>query len=119
MAADPDASSPDAANPDRTRPSAAAWEFDEPRFEAAVLRAFMRDGRLKVIPARERKKLVICRHLLDRVLPDPDELVQERDLNMRLALIHQDVATIRRAFVDLGFATREGMVYRRAVPLRS
>ncbi len=89
---------------------------DDPAFEAATLRAFMKDGRLRSIPARERKKRVVYRHLLDLVLPDPEERVAERDLNMRLALRHPDVATIRRGLVDLGLARRDGMVYRRAVP---
>lgn len=97
----------------------AAWRRDEPAFEAATLRAFVRDGRLAAIPARERKKLVVYRYLLDQVLPDPDELVAERDLNMRLALWHPDVATIRRALVDCRLADREGMTYRRAVPVRA
>lgn len=95
-----------------------SWSRDDAAFEAAVLRAFLRDGRLVTIPARERKKLVVYRHLVERVFPDPAEDVHERDVNMRLALIHPDVATLRRAFVDLGFVTRQGMVYRRAVPLR-
>ncbi|MEO7664062.1 MAG: DUF2087 domain-containing protein [Candidatus Limnocylindrales bacterium] len=103
---------------DHELPVPPSWARDDPAFEAAVLRAFMRDGRLATIPARERKKLVVYRHLLERVFPDPAEAVQERDVNMRLALIHPDVATIRRAFVDFGFVTREGMVYRRRVPLR-
>lgn len=96
-----------------------AWSLDDPDFEAHVMRAFVRDGRLRSIPARERKKLVIYRFLVDRVLPDPDEVVQERDLNMRLALWHPDVATIRRAFVDRGLVRRDGMAYRRVVPLRT
>ena len=83
-----------------------------------VLRAFIRDGRLASIPARERKKLVVYRYLLDQVLPDPDERVAERDLNMRLAHWFPDVATIRRALVDLRFAARDGMVYRRLAPIR-
>jgi hypothetical protein len=95
-----------------------AWNRDAPDFEAHVLRAFIGNGRLKSIPARERKKLVVYRHLVDQVLPDPAELVPERDLNMRLALWHPDVATIRRALVDLGFAHRARMEYRRAVPIR-
>lgn len=94
----------------------AAWAPDDPAFEAHVLRAFIRDGGLASIPARERKKLVVYRYLLDRVLPDPGEVVHERDLNLRLALWHPDVATIRRALVDLGLARRDGMAYRRAVP---
>ncbi len=108
------------AQPDPTgSPSPPAWTPDAPVFEAGVLRAFIRDGRLVSIPAKDRKKLVVYRHLLDHVLPDPDELVAERDLNMRLALWHSDVATIRRAFVDLGMAAREGMIYRRARPLQA
>lgn len=99
-------------------PPPPAWLPDEPEFEAHVLRAFIRGDRLASIPARERKKLVVYRYLLDRVLPDPGEVVQERDLNMRLALWHPDVATIRRALVDLRLATREGMQYRRAVGRR-
>jgi hypothetical protein len=96
----------------------AAWTPDDAAFEAAVLRAFIRDRRLVTIPARERKKLVVYRYLLDQVLPDPTEIVAERDLNMRLALWHPDVATIRRALVDLGLASRQAMAYRRAVPRR-
>ena len=95
-----------------------AWTQDDPDFEAHVLRAFIRDGRLASIPARQRKKLVVYRYLLEQVLPDPTEAVHERDLNMRLALWYPDVATIRRALVDLNLVGRDGMVYRRSVPRR-
>ena len=105
--------------PDPGSSAPSAWTRDEPAFEARVLRAFIRDGRLASIPARERRKLVVYRYLLEQVFPDFHEEVHERDLNMRLAPWHPDVATIRRALVDLGFARRTGMTYRRAVPLRS
>ena len=95
-----------------------AWQPDDPAFEAATIRAFVRDGRLVSIPAKDRKKLVVYRYLLERVLPDPAEAVAERDLNMRLALWHPDVATIRRALIDHRLAKRDGMTYRRAVPRR-
>ncbi|MES2211176.1 MAG: DUF2087 domain-containing protein [Chloroflexota bacterium] len=95
-----------------------AWHPDDADYEAHVIRAFIRDGRLASIPARDRKKHVIYRYLLERVLPDPDETVQERDLNMRLALWYPDVATIRRGLIDLGLASRDGMAYRRSVPRR-
>lgn len=96
-----------------------AWNLDEPEFEARVLRTFVRDGRLVSIPAQQRKRLVIYRYLLEKVLPDPDELVQERDVNMRLALLFPDPAMLRRALVDAGLASRDGMTYRRAVPASS
>ncbi len=94
------------------------WQPDDPAFEARVIRAFIRDRRLVSIPARDRKKLVVYRYLVDQVLPDPGEAVAERDLNMRLALWHPDVATIRRALVDHRLAAREGMTYRRLMPSR-
>ncbi len=98
--------------------ASSAWALDDPAFEAHVRRAFIRDGRLVSIPARARKKLVVYRHLVDQAFPDPDEAVHERDVNLRLALWHPDVATIRRGLVDLGFVRRDGMTYRRAVPRR-
>jgi hypothetical protein len=89
---------------------------DDPAFEARVLRAFIRKGRLVSLPARERKRRVVLRYLLDEVFPDL-EPIDERDVNLRLALWHPDVAALRRYLVDAGLVTRAGMVYRRAVPL--
>jgi len=85
---------------------------DDPAFEARVLRSFVRDGRLVAIPARDRKRRVVLRHLVDVVFPD-DEPVDERDVNMRLALWHPDVAALRRYLVDAGLVDRTGMTYRR------
>jgi hypothetical protein len=118
MVPDSDAPASPTPPPPTTPSTPRAFERDEPAFEAAVLRAFVKDRRLVSIPARERKKLVVYRFLLDEVLPDPAEVVEERDLNMRLALWHQDVATLRRAFVEHGFVRREGMTFRRSVPAR-
>jgi hypothetical protein len=93
-----------------------ASERDEPAYEARVLRAFIRKGRLVSLPARERKRRVVLRYLLDEVFPHL-EPIDECDVNMRLALWHPDVAALRRYLVDAGLVTRAGMVYRRAVPL--
>jgi hypothetical protein len=93
-----------------------AWEPDDPQFEARVLRAFVRGDRLASIPARERKKRVILRWLVDHVLPDAAP-VGERELNMRIALLNPDASALRRYLVDAKLAEREGMVYRRAAAL--
>jgi len=91
---------------------------DEPVFEARTLRSFVREGRIVRIPARERKRRVILRWLIDEVLPD-DAPVQERELNMRIALRHPDSAALRRYLVDSKLAERHGMVYRRVIPVRA
>ena len=94
-----------------------AWVPDDPLFEARVLRAFVRGGRLASIPARERKKRVVLRWLVDQVLPD-DTPVEERELNMRIALLNPDASALRRYLVDSRLAERQGMTYRRAIPAR-
>ena len=86
---------------------------EDPAYEERVLRAFIRADRLVSIPARDRKKQVILRFLVDKVLPDREPL-DERDLNMRLALWHPDVAALRRYLIDAGLAERSGMTYRRS-----
>lgn len=87
---------------------------EDPAYEEKVLRSFVRGGRLVRVPARERKKRVILRWLLDTVFPD-EQPVDERDVNMRLALVYPDVSSLRRYLVDAGLVTRDRMVYRRAV----
>lgn len=89
--------------------------IEDPAYEEQVIRSFVKDGRLIRIPARERKKRVILRWLVDRVFPD-DEPVMEPDVNMRLAVWNPDVSSLRRYLVDTGLVTRSGMVYRRVTP---
>jgi len=80
--------------------------------DARVLRAFIRDGRLVSIPARDKRRQVIYRYLRDQVFTE-DRPYPEREVNQRLALFHPDVATIRRGMVDAGLVTREAGTYRR------
>ena len=81
-------------------------------FVSRTLRAFVRDGRLASIPARERRRRVILRWLLDACFLG-DRAYSEPEVNMLLALRHADVAALRRYLVDLGWLTRAGGEYRR------
>ena len=85
---------------------------DLPASEAKVLRAFFEDGRLVSIPAQEKKRLVVIHYLLERCF-EPDRDYPEKEVNQRLALYHQDVASLRRYMIDYGLMTREAGVYRR------
>ena len=80
-----------------------------------VLRAFLRDDRLVSIPAKPSKRALLLPVILDRCFPD-DRDYDEKDVNMRLALLYPDVAALRRYLVDGGWMTRSGGVYRRARP---
>ena len=84
-------------NPDGDSPAA----YDAAAYDAKVLRAFLRDGRLVSIPAQEKKRLAILRYVMERTF------AQDREY-------HEDVATLRRHLVTSGLMTRAGGVYRRA-----
>ena len=77
-----------------------------------IIRAFFRDGRLVSIPARQGKRLVILRELRERCFAE-DRDYPEKDVNMRLAHVHPDVAALRRYLVDSKLMARSNGIYRR------
>jgi hypothetical protein len=77
-----------------------------------VIRAFFRDGRLVSIPARLGKRLLVLRELRERCFAE-DRDYPEKEVNMRLALIHPDVAALRRYLVDSKLMSRSNGMYRR------
>jgi hypothetical protein len=77
--------------------------------EAAVLGAFVRDGRLVSIPAQASKRQVVLEHLV-RVF-EPGVRYPEREVNALLAVWHPDVAALRRHLVDSGLLSRDAGVY--------
>ena len=81
-----------------------------------VERAFLRDGRLVSIPAKPSKRDLLLPAILDRCFPE-DRDYEEKEVNMRLALLHPDVAALRRFLVDGRWMTREAGIYRRAQPM--
>jgi hypothetical protein len=80
-----------------------------------VVRAFLRDGRLVSIPARTGKRELLLPVILDRCFPE-DRPYEEKEVNMRLALLHPDVAALRRYLIDGGLMSREAGIYRRVRP---
>ena len=111
---------------ERQRPSAAdgSASVDQPTDDAGprrltaeekVIRSFFRDGRLVSIPARVSRRALLLPVILERCFPE-DRDYEEKEVNMRLALLHRDVAALRRYLVDAGLMTREAGIYRRARP---
>ena len=84
--------------------------------EEKVIRAFVRDGRLVSIPAKPVKRDLLLPYLLDRCFPE-DRAYEEREVNQRLALLHPDVAALRRYLVDGGLMQRDAGIYRRSAPM--
>jgi hypothetical protein len=80
--------------------------------EDAVLRTFLRDGRLVSIPAQHSKRRVVLAHLVH--VFEPGVRYPEREVNALLAAWHPDVAALRRYLVDEALLTREAGLYWRS-----
>lgn len=82
-------------------------------YTAKVLKAFFRHGRLTQIPAQRKKWQVVLEHMVESFETDRD--YTEQEVNQILWDFHEDVASIRRGFIDNRLMEREKGVYRRVV----
>ncbi len=94
-------------NYDTDKPVRDAWidDLDIGEEDRKVLRNFTSNGRIKQIPAKEKKLLVILRWLVDKF--EPDVMYSEREVNEILVQYNPDYAQLRRDLVDFGFLRRE------------
>jgi hypothetical protein len=95
--------------------SAAAQGYEEeglPPREAAVLRAFLRDGRLVSIPSVRSKRLIVLDHVCK--VFDVGVHYPEAEVDVLVRAFHDDYAALRRHLVDEGFLSREAGVYWRS-----
>lgn len=76
---------------------------------AAVLRSFLRDGRLIRLPAAWAKRRVVLEHLAAAF--EPGVKYPEREVDAVLRAWHPDHATLRRYLVDEQLMAREGGAY--------
>jgi len=76
------------------------------------MRAFVRDGRLRSIPAARAKRLVILEVLAQEL--EPGRHYTEREVDAVLHAFHADHAALRRYLVEEGFLDRAGGEYWRA-----
>ena len=71
----------------------------------AVLRNFMRDGRIVAFPAKRSKRLVVLDNAAQQF--EIGVRYKEGEVNLKLASLNEDYATLRRYLVDEGFMQRE------------
>jgi ArsR family transcriptional regulator, arsenate/arsenite/antimonite-responsive transcriptional repressor len=72
----------------------------------AVITQFLDD-----ILTQLKKQQIVLERLVEEFEPDRD--YPEREVNQTLFEFHEDVAALRRGFIDRGLMTRERGVYRR------
>jgi len=69
-----------------------------------ILGHFLKDGRLKVIPAKAAKRRIVLDHLVQMF--EPGHRYSEAEVNNLLAPVHPDVAALRRYLIDEGLMER-------------
>lgn len=79
-----------------------------------ILQTFLEEGRIKEIPAKRQKRLVILQWLVNQF--ERDVRYPEAEMNSRLKQYHPDFAALRRYLIENGLMQREGGVYWRIDP---
>ena len=74
-----------------------------------VLRSFLRDGRLMVMPRGGRKRRIVLEHLAQRF--EPGRRYSEVEVNGVLREVWADVAALRRYLVDAALLDRSAGEY--------
>ncbi len=78
-----------------------------------VLQNFLtEDGRLRTIPSKQGKLMVVLDHLSQSF--EPGRTYPEAEVNEILQRFHPDFAALRRYLVENSFLTREDNVYWRS-----
>src|SRR3954451_2909223 len=77
-----------------------------------AVRSFFVDDRLVSIPAKPSTRELLFPVIVERCFSE-DREYEEKEVNMRLALLHPDVAALRRYLVDTGWMARDRGIYRR------
>jgi len=99
-----------AASTPRARPTI---ESATPEQEAVIRNFVTADGRLRALPAREGKRILVLEWVAGRF--EPGRRYSEKEVNGVLLGIHDDPAALRRLLVDAGFVARDAGVYWRVV----
>jgi hypothetical protein len=78
--------------------------------EEEILARFVVDGRLKTVPAAEKKRLIVLKWLA--TLFEPAQTYSEKEVSETLRAVHEDFASLRRYLVDYGLMVRANGIYR-------
>ena len=77
--------------------------------DGKILAAYVADGRLREMPARASRRLVVLRWLAEQL--EPGRQYPEREVNELMKRHHPDFAMLRRYLVDHGLLERDHGIY--------
>lgn len=83
--------------------------LDPDRQKAAILKAFVRDGRLIQLPAARGKRRVVLEHIA--ACFEPGVKYPERAVDAVLRAWYDDYVSVRRYLIDEALLTRENAIY--------
>jgi hypothetical protein len=85
-------------------------EGERAKQKAAVQQNFFaKDGTLKHLPAKRKKKLIVLEQLIKGL--EPHRKYTEKEINDYIQKYHEDFATIRREFIMHHYMYRENGIY--------
>ncbi len=79
-----------------------------------IVAGYVRDGKLRILPKKLSRKLLVLRWVSDRF--EAGKQYSERDVNAILTALHPDYAMLRRALIDHRFMGRKDGVYWKEPP---
>jgi ArsR family transcriptional regulator len=88
-------------------------EVEEDAYRDKVLRTFFARGCLTQIPAQLKKRVIVLEKIVQEF--EPEHEYTEREVNLILLDINEDIAALRRGLISAGLMTRNKGIYQRVV----
>lgn len=94
------------------------FEIDEKKMQESrisqykdkILQTFMKDGRIRQIPAQKQKRWIVFEQILNEFEYGKD--YTEQEINEIIQRFHEDYCLIRRTFIEERVMNRENNIYR-------
>ncbi|MBQ3079499.1 MAG: metalloregulator ArsR/SmtB family transcription factor [Clostridia bacterium] len=81
----------------------------ESQYRQKVIKSFMPYGVCKTLPAQVKKRMIVYEEIFNHF--ETGKTYKEKEVNEIIGKIHEDFCTVRRAFIGLGWMTRENGIY--------
>ena len=86
-----------------------AERLREEMYRRKVLKSFMPNGYCKVMPAQVKKRQIVYEEIYSQF--KPGATYTEKEVNETIMRMHDDYCTVRRAFVGMGWMSRDKGIY--------
>ena len=86
-----------------------AERLREEMYRRKELKSFMPNGYCKVMPAQVKKRQIVYEEIYSQF--KPGATYTEKEVNETIMRMHDDYCTVRRAFVGMGWMSRDKGIY--------